>query len=130
MPPVSTALEQHPTEPARAVAAVMARKEVKAFFAVVTRTSEATARLDAFAQVVASLSATDIQHVIALLRDETVPPVKWEEALAPLADVVPAQERSAMVRALQNGSVRAEVLRALEQVELFKIAQARERQRR
>jgi hypothetical protein len=127
---VSAALERHPTEPARAVAAVMARKEVKAFFAVIIRTSEPRARLDAFAQAVASLDAAEVGHVIALLRDRTVPASTWEEALAPLADVVPAEERTAMVRALQDPAVRAEVLRALEQVHLFKTAQAQEARER
>ena len=120
------AMEQRPVEPARAVAALMERKSVKAFFAVVTHTTDAPARLDAFAQVVASLSADEVGDIIGMLRDTTVPPSKWEEAFAPLADVVTAEDRTAMVRALQDRAVRHEVLKSLEQVQLFKAAQARE----
>jgi hypothetical protein len=123
------AIEQRPLEPVRAVAALMERDTLKKFFELLVHSpDDPAAMLDAFAKVVDSLSLEDVGDLIGMLKDKTMPLSKWEEALAPLADAVPAQERSALVRSLQNRSIRDVVLRSFEQVQLFKLAQAQEAQ--
>jgi hypothetical protein len=123
------AVGQRPLEPVRAVAALMERDALKTFFDVLVHSpDDPTAMLDAFAKVVDSLSLEDVGDLLGMLRDKTMPLSKWEEALAPLADAVPAQERRALVRSLQDRGIRDVVLRSFEQVQLFKLAQAQEAQ--
>ena len=120
-------VEQHPREPVRAVAALMEREAVKTFFDLRAHSpDDSAAMLDAFAKVVESLSLEDVGDLVGILKDKTMPPSKWEEVLAPLADILPAQERTALVRSLHDRSVRDVVLKSFEQVRLFKLAQARE----
>ena len=120
------ARKQPPGEAARAVTAVMERKVVKTLFDVAIHHPDQVAKLDAFRDVVNSLSAEEVGQVIGMLQDRSVPPSAWEEALAPLADVVTAEERTAVVRSLQDWGVREHVVRALEQVHLFKTMVKRE----
>ena len=105
----------------------MERDALKKFFDLIAHSPyDAAATLDAFGKVVDSLSTEEVGDLIGMFQDKAVAPSKWEEALAPLADVVTAEERTTIVRTLLDRDVRDEVLKSLEQVHLFKIAQARE----
>lgn len=122
-----TPMEERGLEPVRAVAALMERDTVKKFFDLFAHSPDDPAViLDAFGKVVESLSLEDVGALIRMLKDKTMPLSKWEEALTPLADAVTAQERSALVRSLQDRRIRDVVLKSFEQVQLFKMAQARE----
>jgi type II secretory pathway component GspD/PulD (secretin) len=121
------AIDQRPPEAPHPLAALMERDALKHFFEVLTRPRyDPTATLEAFGEVVESLSAEEVGEVISMLQDKAVASSKWEEALAPMADFITPEDRTAVIRLLQDRLVREVVLKSLEQVQIFKIAQARE----
>lgn len=142
MAPVETALGQRspaltsdggtkgsgllPAERTRAVAAIMEKPALKTFFDVSAHVPDQAPKLEALRDVVDSLSLEEVGDVIGMLRHTSVPRAGWEEALAPLAEVVNAEEWAAIAGSLQDRAVRKEVLKSFEQIQLFKLAQARE----
>jgi hypothetical protein len=118
--------ERSLTERLRTAAAVMERTAVKTFFDVGAHTPDPVAKLQAFGELVDAVSRDEVGQLLVMLQDKNLPPATWEQAFAPLADVLSAQERTALVRSLENRAVREELVSSFEQVYLFKSAQERE----
>jgi len=118
---------QRPLEPVPTVAELMQRDALRNFVgALIAPRWDATVLVDAFGDVVDSLSAEEAGALVSMLRDKTTPPSKWDEALAALGDTVTAQERATIVRLLQDRDLREHVLKSFEQVQIFKLAQEQE----
>jgi hypothetical protein len=97
-----------------AVNALVAREEVKAQLEVYIHGPDAKARKEAFQGLIAAVDVEEFQLLIAMLQDQTIQPLAWETALAPLSELMAVEEQQMLLASLQDRTARESMVRTLE----------------